>query len=136
MRASSISTEADVTLPLLSKYNTTLKNIIPLPDRRLPNSYPEHDFAPGLAVLALYPDTTSFYRATIVSGPHSLNVGTAVKVSTVVTARSPEFSPLSTLDSHLEQKKDKDKDKTYKLKFEDDDDRTCEVLQESIVEQP
>lgn len=33
-----------------------------------------------------------------------------------------------------EQKKDKDK--IYKLKFEDDDDRVCDVLVESIVEQP
>lgn len=52
------------------KYNTTLKSIIPLPDMRdKTKTYPEHDYPPQTQVMALYPDTTSFYRAIIVSGP-------------------------------------------------------------------
>ncbi|KAJ3552674.1 hypothetical protein NM688_g4028 [Phlebia brevispora] len=49
-------------------YNTTLRAIIPLPDPSAPpdsashlNAYPE--FAAGSTVMALYPDTSCFYRA-------------------------------------------------------------------------
>ena len=56
------------------QWNTTLRFVIPLPD---PNSDPHlsshpsnlEDFPKGSIVLALYPDTTSFYRATVVSAP-------------------------------------------------------------------
>lgn len=52
----------------------TLKNIIPLPNKGLPltsSSHPDNleEFQPGARVLALYPDTTTFYRATVVSPP-------------------------------------------------------------------
>ncbi|KAK4057187.1 hypothetical protein OIO90_001682 [Microbotryomycetes sp. JL221] len=91
------------------KYNTTLKSLIPLPDRRFSTSYPDFDFQSGTNVLALYPETTSFYRAVVQSGP----------------------APLTSLP-----KKSKDKDKYYKVKFEDDNDNVQEVAQELVVEVP
>ncbi|KAM0789271.1 hypothetical protein ACM66B_000113 [Microbotryomycetes sp. NB124-2] len=89
------------------KYNTTLKSIIPLPDKRVPNSFPEFEFQQGTNVLALYPDTTSFYRAVVQSGPGPAT-GQAKKT----------------------------KDKYYRVKFEDDDDNIREVAQELVVEVP
>ena len=51
-------------------YQATLKSIIPLPDPETlpnnashPNSYPI--FPVGSAVMALYPDTSCFYRAEV-----------------------------------------------------------------------
>lgn len=57
-----------------TRWTTTLKNIILLPDPEAAPSVSSHpsnlqDFARGTQVLALYPDTTSFYRATVVSAP-------------------------------------------------------------------
>ncbi|CAH7675284.1 SGF29 tudor-like domain-domain-containing protein [Phakopsora pachyrhizi] len=53
----------------LNSWNTTLKSVIPLPVREIPESYPLVTLAPGTAVLGLYPETTSFYRGTVKSGP-------------------------------------------------------------------
>ncbi|TXT15885.1 hypothetical protein VHUM_00388 [Vanrija humicola] len=57
-----------------TKWVTSLRSIIPLPDREAPPSSSSHpsnleDFPRGSSVLALYPDTTSFYQATVVSAP-------------------------------------------------------------------
>jgi len=56
-------------------YNTTLRAIIPLPDANAPpqsaahlNAYPH--FSTGSVVMALYPDTSCFYRAEVVSSPN------------------------------------------------------------------
>ena len=58
-------------------YNTTLRGIIPLPDMSAPpdsashlNAYPE--FATGSTVMALYPDTSCFYRAEVIESPTDL----------------------------------------------------------------
>jgi SGF29 tudor-like domain len=51
------------------EYNTTLKAIIPMPDPRDRSTYPEHDLVPGTEVLALFPETTSFYRGRTVGLP-------------------------------------------------------------------
>lgn len=55
-------------------YNTTLRNLIPLPDPNAPpnsamhpNSYEEH--LVGSIVMGLYPDTSCFYRAEVVAAP-------------------------------------------------------------------
>lgn len=55
-------------------YNTTLRGIIPLPDMTAPpdsashlNAYPE--FMTGSTVMALYPDTSCFYRAEVLESP-------------------------------------------------------------------
>ena len=55
-------------------YNTTLRGIIPLPDMTAPpdsashlNAYPE--FSARSTVMALYPDTSCFYRAEVLESP-------------------------------------------------------------------
>lgn len=55
-------------------YNTTLRSIIPLPDPTGPTHLSSHprnleDFPKGSKVLGLYPDTTSFYGATVIAAP-------------------------------------------------------------------
>lgn len=58
-------------------YNTTLRAIIPLPDPNAapnsaahPNAYQE--FPAGSTVMALYPDTSCFYRAEVIASPKDL----------------------------------------------------------------
>lgn len=58
-------------------YNTTLRAIIPLPDLNAPvgsaahlNAYQE--FPAGSTVMALYPDTSCFYRAEVISTPKDM----------------------------------------------------------------
>ncbi|GAA5997542.1 hypothetical protein JCM5350_004040 [Sporobolomyces pararoseus] len=88
------------------KWNTTLKSIIPLPDKFDERSYPEHPYPPGTSVLALYPETTSFYPAVIDSGPFAISSGTG---------------------------KNKLTDRVYKIKFEDDGDAVRDVPIELVV---
>lgn len=57
-----------------TRWTTNLRSIILLPDPAAPTTSSAHpsnldDFPRGSQVLALYPDTTSFYRATVVSAP-------------------------------------------------------------------
>ncbi|MBW0533186.1 hypothetical protein O181_072901 [Austropuccinia psidii MF-1] len=52
-----------------SSWNTTIKSIIPLPVKNHPESYPSTTLQPGSIVLGLYPETTSFYRGEVKSGP-------------------------------------------------------------------
>lgn len=47
-------------------FNTTLKAIVPLPESC--DTLPEKDYKPGSHVLALYPDTSCFYRAVVKGG--------------------------------------------------------------------
>ncbi|GAA5936666.1 Sgf29p [Sporobolomyces koalae] len=89
------------------KWNTTLKSIIPLPDKLDERTYPEHPYPGGTSVLALYPETTSFYAATIEGGPYAVSTGTG---------------------------KNKIKERIYKIKFEDDNDEVRDVLMEFVVE--
>lgn len=65
---------AGVLLALARRYTTTLKSMIPLPDPNAPpgspsslDVYPQH--REGATVLALYPDTSCFYRAKVLAGP-------------------------------------------------------------------
>ncbi|CAK9780607.1 hypothetical protein CC85DRAFT_286749 [Cutaneotrichosporon oleaginosum] len=56
------------------RWTARLRDILLLPDPDAPTSSPSHpsnleDFPRGTQVLALYPETTSFYRATVVSPP-------------------------------------------------------------------
>ncbi|PIL22556.1 hypothetical protein GSI_15245 [Ganoderma sinense ZZ0214-1] len=100
------------------RYNTTLRAIIPLPD---PNAHPDSathlnaypEFAAGATVMALYPDTSCFYRAEVIASPKDLNTtgrgGGA--------AKQPQV-PM------------------YKLKFEDDDDQEHMVQAMWVVEWP
>lgn len=55
-------------------YNTTLRAIIPLPDPEAPLNSAAHpsayqEFPAGSTVMALYPDTSCFYRAEVIAIP-------------------------------------------------------------------
>ncbi|KAJ7780653.1 SGF29 tudor-like domain-containing protein [Mycena maculata] len=95
-------------------YNTTLRAIIPLPDPNASPGSPSHlssyqEFLPGSTVMALYPDTSCFYRAEVISTPK-------------YTQQTGRMTPSS---KHI-----------YKLKFEDDDNQEHSVSAEWVVEWP
>lgn len=55
-------------------YKTTLKSILPLPDPDAPAGSSAHldvypVFSVGSTVMALYPDTSCFYRAEVIAKP-------------------------------------------------------------------
>lgn len=64
---------------VLRLYHAGLDSLILLPDPSFPNSFP--DYPSGTRVLGLYPDTTSFYRATILEGPRRFPAGGGARVS-------------------------------------------------------
>ncbi|THH27998.1 hypothetical protein EUX98_g6199 [Antrodiella citrinella] len=99
-------------------YNTTLRAVIPLPD---PNAQPDSAehlnayplFTAGSIVMALYPDTSCFYRAEVIASPKDVQPGNRNAPSSKQTA-----VPI------------------YKLKFEDDDDQEHVVSAQWVVEWP
>ncbi|KAI6030574.1 SGF29 tudor-like domain-containing protein [Pisolithus orientalis] len=97
-------------------YNTTLRAIMPLPDPHAPPNSAAHpnayqEFPAGSTVMALYPDTSCFYRAEVVMAPSDLH---------------PPGRGVSS----------KQNISMYKLKFEDDDDQEHSVLAQFVVEWP
>ncbi|KAG6910678.1 hypothetical protein DXG01_008722 [Tephrocybe rancida] len=95
-------------------YNTTLRAIIPLPDPNASPGSPAHisayqTFSAGATVMALYPDTSCFYRAEVIAAP---NINAHPK------GAPPKYMP------------------TYKLKFEDDDNQEHTVAAQWVVEWP
>ncbi|KAH9953344.1 SGF29 tudor-like domain-containing protein [Russula dissimulans] len=98
------------------RYSASLRStplsIIPLPDKDAPSGNPAHitayqEFLTGATVMALYPDTSCFYRAEVIASPKDIptqgrNSGTTY----------------------------------YKLKFEDDDDQEHMVSAAEVVEWP
>ena len=55
-------------------YKTNLRSILPLPDPEAPVGSPAHlnvypEFSVGSTVMALYPDTSCFYRAEVIATP-------------------------------------------------------------------
>jgi len=96
-------------------YTTTLKAIIPLPDPTAPPGSPAHvssyqEFPAGSTVMALYPDTSCFYRAEVIATPKDF--------------QPPGRGPPSSKQS------------MYKLKFEDDDNQEHSVAAQWVVEWP
>ncbi|KAI0702310.1 SGF29 tudor-like domain-containing protein [Cytidiella melzeri] len=96
-------------------YNTTLRALIPLPDLTAPpdsashlNAYPE--FTAGSTVMALYPDTSCFYRAVVIESPKDMS-------RNAIAAKQMPV-PM------------------YKLKFEDDNDQEHPVSAQWVVEWP
>lgn len=81
-------------------YHAGLDSLILLPDPSFPNLFP--DYPSGTRVLGLYPDTTSFYRATILEGPRRFPAGGGAR--TVAQAKA---------------------DKSYKVRFDDDTAPSC-----------
>ncbi len=74
-------------LPSCRMYTTSSRSLIPLPDPNAspnsaahPSQYPE--LSKGTVVLALYPDTTAFYRAEVVTTPRdTLVAGLRVRIT-------------------------------------------------------
>ncbi|TDL22219.1 hypothetical protein BD410DRAFT_788950 [Rickenella mellea] len=96
-------------------YQATLKDFIPLPDPDAPPNGPAHpngypEFPTGSTVMALYPDTSCFYRAEVIQGPRDPQ-----------NARTVPSSKLSSV---------------YRLRFEDDDDQVHSVAAQWVVEFP
>ncbi|KAG5732133.1 SAGA-associated factor 29 [Termitomyces sp. T112] len=95
-------------------YNTTLRAIIPLPDPGASPGNPAHissyqTFPAGATVLALYPDTSCFYRAEVIVAPKDIH---------------PKGNPPAKYMP------------VYKLKFEDDDNQEHTVAAQWVVEWP
>ncbi|KAJ3763702.1 SGF29 tudor-like domain-containing protein [Lentinula raphanica] len=99
----------------ISRFNTTLRSIIPLPDPNAPAGSPSslsayREFPVGSTVLALYPDTSCFYRAEVVATPTDT-------AAPSVRSDTP-YAP------------------TYRVKFEDDDNQELVVQAQWVVEWP
>ncbi|KAF8908970.1 SGF29 tudor-like domain-containing protein [Gymnopilus junonius] len=93
-------------------YTAGLKSILPLPDPEAPSGSPAHlslhpTFPVGSVVLALYPDTSCFYRAEVISVPIPDR-----------SSPSAKYTP------------------TYHVKFEDDDDMIHTVPAHHVVQFP
>jgi SAGA-associated factor 29 len=63
-------------------YTASLSSILPLPIANLPPDDPSHlnaypDYVSGTIVLALYPETTSFYKAEVVASPREILIAGA-----------------------------------------------------------
>ncbi|WWC62875.1 uncharacterized protein I303_105473 [Kwoniella dejecticola CBS 10117] len=107
-------------------YNTTLRSIIPLPDPKSPahlssNPINLEDFPRDSQVLALYPDTTSFYRATVISPPLP---GTGNGLGLPAHSKNGK-------NDYAGSKKG-----VYQLVFVDDDDKIQEVAKDMVVAYP
>jgi hypothetical protein len=79
--------------PLCRLYTTSSRSLIPLPDPNAspnsaahPSQYPE--LSRGTVVLALYPDTTAFYRAEVVTTPRDTLVA-GLRVRTTLMTPFP-----------------------------------------------
>ncbi len=66
-------------------FNTTLKAIVPLPHSAA--TLPKRDYTVGSKVLALYPETSCFYTATIKGGGPGLHKLSAQKVRVHASGR-------------------------------------------------
>ncbi|KAH8114515.1 SGF29 tudor-like domain-containing protein [Phellopilus nigrolimitatus] len=94
------------------RYSSNLKTMMPLPDPDAPPNSPSHPnaypvFGMGSTVMALYPDTSCFYRA---------------EVTEVIAAPR---------EGRLHSAK-----QAYRLRFEDDDDQVHTVAAQWVVEWP
>ncbi len=69
--------------PIHRLYHAGSDSLFVLPDPSFPNLFP--DYPQGTRVLGLYPDTTSFYRATILEGPKRFPAGGGARVSDHLT---------------------------------------------------
>jgi SAGA-associated factor 29 len=93
-------------------FNTTIKWIIPLPDPKAPEGSPSHlsayeYYPPGTVTLAVYPDTTAFYRAVVVTGykdniqPGSRTVPSQSKVPKYLLRFEEDDNQTRAVDAYL-----------------------------------
>lgn len=108
--------------------------MIPLPDPEAPrgsaahpDSYP--DFPTGATVMALYPDTSCFYRAEVVASPKDLQNS---RVSLSANLLQHHFLNWAECFQTAPSKSAP----MYRLRFEDDDDQTHAVAAQWVVEWP
>ncbi|KDN52930.1 hypothetical protein K437DRAFT_253563 [Tilletiaria anomala UBC 951] len=94
-------------------WNTTLKAIVPLPETAL--TLPARDYSVGHKVLALYPDTSCFYQATVKGGGPGVH----------------KVSPKNLLKKESELLNAR-----YQLTFEDDNDDIKSIPAYLVVERP
>lgn len=97
------------------------RNIIPIPDADEAKGHTELN--PGQDVLALYPGTTCFYRAKIVSAPSK------VKLNITCVCMYSSFSLFF-------QNKDPIFIGNYKVQFEDDNNEVKYVMPRHVLEVP
>ncbi|CAG7853089.1 SubName: Full=Uncharacterized protein {ECO:0000313/EMBL:CCA70840.1} [Serendipita indica DSM 11827] len=100
------------------KYTTTIKSLIPLPIVDTSPSDPSHlgaypEYQSGSIVLALFPDTTSFYKAEVVASPKDIQVA-GNRTAPAAAKATP----------------------SYKVRFEDDDDQVRLVSAEEVIDFP
>ncbi|KAG8836472.1 hypothetical protein FRC18_011319 [Serendipita sp. 400] len=100
----------------LPQYTTTIHSLIPLPIADVPSSDPNHldaypEYKAGSTVLALFPDTTSFYKAAVIASPKD------------ILASGTRSAPAAAKTS-------------YRVKFEDDDDQIRTISAEEVIDFP
>lgn len=79
--------------------------------------------------MALYPDTSCFYRAEVIASPHDMQPSGRVSLMSALLSCVVLNHELETLSSSKLLP-------TYKLKFEDDDDQEHSVAAQWVVEWP
>lgn len=120
-------------------FHTTLKSIVPLPESA--STLPEKDYAVGTEVMALYPDTSCFYKAVVKGGGPGLGVLSRKQVSVAGAAIQP-VEPLADGcwdTSRLLQREKRGNDlleAKYQLEFEDDGGDIKSVAAYLVVERP
>jgi SAGA-associated factor 29 len=108
----------DVLCPVFcSTWTTTRRQLVPIPDASVPIDNPAHiDNFPqhksGAIVRALYPETTCFYRAHVLSGP----------ISTEVVEKTRHGKDVKRVIRH------------YLVQFEDDDNQEHQVDVHLVLE--
>ena len=118
------------------QYNTTLRSIIPLPDPTAPPNSASHQsaypvFPVGATVMALYPDTSCFYRAEVLASPSDMHPAGRVSLSRfwgkvdLMFIIDPKRATQGTQSKPM-----------YKLRFEDDGDQEHSVSAQLVVEWP
>ncbi|KNZ81272.1 SAGA-associated factor 29 [Termitomyces sp. J132] len=114
-------------------YNTTLRAIIPLPDPGASPGNPAHissyqTFPAGATVLALYPDTSCFYRAEVIVAPKDIHPKAGVLLRHQLTKQMSDGCKKGNPPAKYMP--------VYKLKFEDDDNQEHTVAAQWVVEWP
>jgi len=116
-------------------YNTTLRSIIPLPDPNAPPNSASHQsaypvFPVGATVMALYPDTSCFYRAEVLASPSDIHPAGRVSSFHSCELQGPVIIDWKRAAQGAQSKP------MYKLKFEDDGDQEHSVSAQLVVEWP
>ena len=118
---------------------SSLISIIPLPDKDAAHGTPAHissyqEFPTGATVMALYPDTSCFYRAEVVASPKDIPTQGRVSCrSNRAKKTASEPGIVLTFGSFVQNSA---LGAYYKLKFEDDDDQEHLVSAAEVVEWP